>query len=385
LSVRIPEHGLGHHVLTVLNSLTQKEPRLGDARSLGPMMSKPLPEALEGFIMFIDRNLNDPKRFSITSKLARETISMLNGLLNNPEGTGLITYGGSESNLTALYIARELGAKKILTSAAAHASVFKAAKILRMKILKAPTDRCLRLKVSDAKKMTGSDEGVVAVLTAGNTETGCIDDIEAFHDELPEIPVIIDGAFGGLIIPFLRGAGFRLKRADFSVESVMAVGVDGHKAALTPIPSGALLLRNEDLLQKVSFSPDYMPSNKQVGLLWTRTGGAAAAFWTSLQYFGIEGFTNLYVTQMKRTLKLRDGLLSLGFEAVEPELPLICFWHPHIGSCKMLEKLWEKGWYLYRCPSLNGIRVTVLPHITECIIDEFLSDLKAVLKSEGRE
>ncbi len=385
MSARIPEHGIGRNVLAMLNSLSSKEPRLGDKKSLGPMMSKPLREALEGFMMFIDRNLNDPKRFSITSKLARETIAMLNDLLNNPKGSGLITYGGSESNLTALYIARELGAKKILTSEAAHTSVFKAAKVLRMKILEIPTDPQLRLKVSEAKKLVGSGEKVVAVLTAGNTETGCIDDIEAFYEELPEIPVIIDGAFGGLIIPFLRGAGFPLRRADFSVESVIAVGVDGHKAALTPIPSGALLLRDEGLLHRVSFSPKYMPTDEQVGLLWTRSGGPAAAFWTSLQYFGMDGFTNLYVTQMKRTLKLKEGLLSLGFDLVEPELPLLCFWHPRMGGKRLLERLRNRGWYLYRCPSLNGLRVTVLPHITDDVIDEFLLDLKVVLQSEGIE
>jgi len=371
--------GLGEEVLNELRRLSNKEPRLGDSRSLGPMMSKPLPASLLGFMEFIDRNLNDPERFKVTNHLAWEVISELNDLLCNKDGSGLITYGGSESNLTSLYIARELGIKTVITSEAAHPSVFKSAKILSMKVLKARVDRSLHISIDHLRGLRRENPKSVIVLTAGNTETGVIDDVRGVSEELPDTPIILDAAFGGLIIPFLIDSGFRLRKADFSVESVISIGVDGHKALLTPIPSGALLLKNDELLTKVSFRSKYLSSSNQVGLLWSRTGGSAAALWASLNYFGYEGLRKLYAQLMRRALKFRDSLISIGFEVIEPELPLICFKHPRINSLKLQRILELRGWYLYRCPSVGGLRITVLPHVTSKVLEEFAEDLiKAV-------
>ena len=374
--------GMGDKVLKVLKELSSKEPRLGDRKSLGPMMSRPLPISLMGFTEFIDRNLNDPERFRITNSLAKEVIAEFNELLRNTDGSGLITYGGSESNLTALYIARELGYRTIITSEAAHSSIFKSAKVLSMRVLKAGADKSLHVRVDDLKRLWGKNSGSVIALTAGNTETGVIDDAEAVSEEIPDAPIIIDAAFGGLIIPFLRDSGFRLRRADFSVDSVISIGVDGHKALLTPIPSGALLLREEELLEKVSFRSNYLSSNNQVGLLWSRTGGSAAALWVTLNYLGYEGLRELYLELMRRALWFRDSLTSIGFKVFGPELPLICFKHPRINSLKILKFLSLRNWYLYKCPSVDGLRVTVLPHVTREVLSEFIEDLEKVFTAK---
>ena len=376
---KLRHNGLGDEVLDYLRKLSSDEPRLGDKRSLGPMMSRPLDVALTAFVEFIDRNLNDPVRFRITNSLAEEVISVMNDLLSNAGGSGLITYGGSESNLTALYIARELGYRTVITSAAAHTSVFKSAKVLSMKILTAGVDNSLHIIVDDVKRLWRDSSDSVIVLTAGNTETGVIDDVEGVSDVVPDAPIVIDGAFGGLIAPFLRDAGLRLGRADFSINNVISVGVDGHKALLTPIPSGALLLRDKELLDKVTFRSSYLSSNNQVGLLWSRTGGSAAALWASLNYFGYDGLKNLYMELMRRTLWLRDSLSSLGFEVIEPELPIVCFRHSEIGSLRIQEFLNLRGWYLYKCPTVGGLRVTLLPHVTYEVLEEFLNDLKEAI------
>ena len=376
---KLRPEGLGDKVIDYLRKLSAEEPRLGGRRSLGPMMSRPLKASLAAFIEFIDRNLNDPVRFRVTYSLAKEVISVMNDLLSNAGGSGLITYGGSESNLTALYIARELGYRTVITSEAAHTSVFKSAKVLSMKALTAGVDDSLRIIVDDVRRLWRESRDSVIVLTAGNTETGVTDDVEAVSEAVPEAPIVIDGAFGGLIIPFLRDSGFRLGRADFSIDNVMSVGVDGHKALFTPIPSGALLLRDDELLNKVTFKSGYLSSSSQVGLLWSRTGGSAAALWASLNYFGYGGLRDLYVELMRRSLWLRDSLISLGFEVIGPELPLLCFRHPEISSVRIQELLNLRGWYLYKCPSVGGLRVTVLPHVTREVLDEFLHDLKEAL------
>ena len=148
----IPREGLGEKVAVFLRELSSREPRLGDRRSLGPMMSSPLKESVEAFIEFIDRNLNDPSRFRESKTLEREVIEMVTSLLGGSEGAGLITYGGSESNITALLILRELGYRKVITPTSSHTSVSKAAHILGMKVIYTAVDSELRAVPEDIKR-----------------------------------------------------------------------------------------------------------------------------------------------------------------------------------------------------------------------------------------
>ncbi len=377
----IPEKGLGSRITEEISKLALQERRLGCGKSLGPMMSEPLTASLKAFLKFIDRNLNDPDEFPITSRLAKEALCMLNNLLGNRGGSGIITYGGSESNLTALFIVREAGFKTLVTSTSAHPSVFKAAKVLGIKLHLVGTDSCLRINAEEAASAVKEEDKAALLLTAGNTETGCVDDVQMVSDLVPESPIVIDGAFGGVILPFLREAGLTNKKADFTIPSVISVSVDGHKSLLTPIPSGALLLRNEEWLKHISFESRYLSSKKQVGLLWTRTGGSAASLWASLMYFGKEGLSRLFTSMLHRTLKLYESVLELGLNAIKPELPILCLWKEGTSPNKLLQFLEKRGWYLYRCPTLRGLRVTVLPHVTDDVINAFLTDLEDASRS----
>ncbi len=377
---RIPEKGLREKVADLLSELSKEEPRLGTRKSIGPMMPKPNPFSLKAFIEFIDRNLNDLSWFRVSAKLSEEAIQMLNSLLGNSGGKGIISYGGSESNITSLYIARELGAKTVITSSTAHTSVFKAAKMLNLEVVKAGTDQDLRVKPDEIAKLVNEAKKPVIVLTAGNTETGGVDDVEAVSELVPDVPIIIDGAFGGVMIPLLRSRGWKLPRADFTVNSVISVSIDGHKTLMTPIPSGALLLREEKLLEIVSFPSNYLGSGRQYGLLWTRTAGSAAALWASLMYYGIDGLTDLFDDMMRNALHARELLLDLGFKVSNPDLPILCFSYPHVNTGKLREVLLRRGWYLYLCPSLNGLKITFMPHVTKDVVSDLIEDLRSIMR-----
>lgn len=377
---RIPEKGLREKVADLLSKLSKEEPRLGCRKSIGPMMPKPNPFSLKAFIEFIDRNLNDLSWFRVSAKLSEEAIQMLNSLLGNPGGKGIITYGGSESNLTSLYIARELGAKTVITSSSAHTSVFKAAKILNLNVVKAGTDQDLRVMPDEIAKLANEVDNPVIVLTAGNTETGGVDDVEAVSELVPDVPIIIDGAFGGVMIPFLRLKGWELPKADFTVNSVISVSIDGHKTLMTPIPSGALLLRDEKLMEIISFPSNYLSSGLQYGLLWTRTAGSAAALWASLKYYGMDGLAELFDDMMRNALYARELLLDLGFKVSNPDLPILCFRHPHISTGELRESMLKKGWYLYLCPSLSGMKITFMPHVTRDVVNDLIEDLSSVMR-----
>jgi len=375
-----PARGLREKVYELLDELSRNEPELGDKRSLGPMMSAPLPASLRAHIAFLRRNLNDPHWFRVSADLLHETTAMLGDLLGNREAQGVPTYGGSESNLTALYALREAGYENLIVPRSAHASVFKACRVLRMRIFIAKVNDELRVIPESVRLIAREAGGGSAILlTAGNTETGVIDDVRAVHDLVPDAPIFVDAAFGGLIAPFIASLR-KLPSFDFSVDGVVALSLDGHKAGLTPIPSGMLLFGSEDLYNNVVFESEYMGSEKQLSLLWTRTAASVASLWASIKYLGREGFEKIYCECVKVADYAYDRLLSEGFNPTQPELPLLCIRHEELPGIELLWKLRKMGWYVYSCPSLGGIKITIMPHITKEVIDSFIDDLVKVVK-----
>lgn len=377
---KFPEKGLRDKVFDLLNELSGCEPELGDQRSLGPMMSAPLPVSLKAHMVFLRRNLNDPHWFRVSADLLHETVAMLGDLLGNPEAQGVSTYGGSESNLTALYALREAGYESVIVPRSAHTSVFKACRVLRMRIFVADVDEELRVVPESVRAIVRETKDNSAILlTAGNTETGVIDDVRAVHDLVPDTPILVDAAFGGLIAPFIRGTR-KLPDFDFSIDSVVALSLDGHKTGLTPIPSGILLFGMEDLYNNVVFESEYMGSEKQLSLLWTRTAASVASLWASIKYLGREGFEKIYGECMRIADYAYERLLSEGFSPTRPELPLICIRHYELSGIELLWRLRKIGWYVYSCPSLGGVKITIMPHVTKEIIDAFIDDLVRIAK-----
>ncbi len=375
-----PMRGLGDRVLQIIDVLDSIEPRLGSRKSLGPMMSKPLKASLHAFVKFIDRNLNEYSYFRMSKLLADEVIRSLEELHGNkPIPAGIITYGGSEANLTSLYIMRELGYDTVVVPQNAHESVLKASRILKLRVVRTGVNKRNQACISDVVKVVRKlgKRRVFVVLTAGNTETGTIDDVKQLYEELPDTEVVVDAAFGGLITPFIEESS-SIPYYGFKIPTVACIGIDGHKMGLTPIPSGALILRNNDYLKPITFKSKYfINQTHQYSLLWTRTAASAAALWASINYLGFYGFKAIVDRLIKLTRYLTDALINLNCKVVEPDLPIICF---SLGKGRLnhtvMTKLIRRGWHLYRCPFINGIKVTLMPHTNEEVINEFLSDLK---------
>ncbi|MFJ5229656.1 pyridoxal phosphate-dependent decarboxylase family protein [Kitasatospora sp. NPDC088391] len=175
---------------------------------------------------------------------------------------GVLTSGGTESNLMGLMLARDqrLGPDvelnglprglrpRILASEAAHFSVQRAAALLGLgerAVRPVPVDRELRMDaaaLADAFAEAGWEGAtpVAVVATAGTTDTGAI-------DPLPEIADLaarhgawlhVDAAYGGgalfsdRLAPLLAG----IDRAD-------SVSLDWHKLGWQPAAAGVFLVR----------------------------------------------------------------------------------------------------------------------------------------------
>ena len=334
---------------------------------LGSMTTMPHPVALEAYRLFMTFNANDPIVFKETARLEEEVIEMIGEILGRNCVKGLITCSGSEANLSALYLAREHGYRRVYVARTAHNSIFKAARILSMDVVEVSLTKDYKLDKKDLEvKLERHGEGVI-VATAGTTGLGTVDDVEGIsrialkHDSV----VHVDAAFGGFIIPFLKRQGWGLPDIGFSNRAVMSVTIDPHKLGLAPIPAGGLVVRDEEWFKPLIFNVDYMPARYQIGLGGTRSGGGVAATWAIMKLLGIEGYTRLATELMDKTLtivKRIDESKNLSVP-VRPETPIVCI--QHRGSSEyILRKLMDMGIYLYLCGIIDGLRIVVMPHIT---------------------
>ncbi|MEU2627977.1 pyridoxal-dependent decarboxylase [Kitasatospora sp. NPDC007106] len=177
---------------------------------------------------------------------------------------GVLTSGGSESNLMGLMLARDrafpgaelhglpAGARpRILASAAAHFSVQRAAAVLglgELAVRSVPVDRTLRMDgraLADtlADTVRRGEIPIAVVATAGTTDTGAIDPLHRAADLAAQYGawLHVDAAYGGgallsdRLAPLLDGIG----RAD-------SLALDWHKLGWQPAAAGVFLVRRAD-------------------------------------------------------------------------------------------------------------------------------------------
>lgn len=358
------------------------------ARVLSSMCTVPHPVAVRAHNDFIVSNLGDPKLFPGAAAIERKCIDMLGGLLHLKEAAGYITTGGTESNLQAMRTAiryREARDGKPLDRAraniivpdSAHYSFEKASQLLGVSIRRAPLDEEMKADAGSIKELV-DDHTIALVAIAGTTEFGQVDPIP----EIAKIAIAddiylhVDAAFGGFVIPFLKNAS-KLKY-DFEIPGVMSVTIDPHKMGLSTIPSGGILYRNEAVMKLLEIHAQYLTSFVQSSLAGTRTGSSAAATYAVMRYLGREGYEAVVSRCMDDTYFLYDKLKRIGLEpALDPVMNIVTF--KMDDPVKVRKRLCDRQWYISTTGQPRALRMVVMPHVTESVIEGFIKDLKDVL------
>ncbi len=205
-------------------------------------------------------------------------VRWLGGLLGlPPTSSGVLTSGGTASNLLALYLARERAAPsvrfdglpaaadrwRIVASEAAHFSVSQAAGVLglgRRAVATVAVDGHGRIDLGALDHVLAglAADGMVPLAlvgTAGTTDHGAIDPLAAMADRAAAVGAWfhVDAAVGGALAlsdhlrPMLAG----LERAD-------SVTVDFHKLWWQPIAASALVVVDGDVLRPARHPSDYL-------------------------------------------------------------------------------------------------------------------------------
>jgi tyrosine decarboxylase/aspartate 1-decarboxylase len=366
-----------------LETASGKDLRYRDGKIFNSMCTSPHVVAKRAHCMFLEANLGDPGLFPGCAQLEREAISALTALLHGPkESDGFIVSGGTEANLLAMYAAREAAKvekPEIVIPESAHFSFEKTCNMLKLKAVKARLDDSFRTDSTSAEtKVTKNTVAIVG--NAGSPELGTVDPI----NELSEIalkhgiPLHVDAAFGGLVLPFLKDLGAHVPDFDFSLPGVQSITVDPHKMGMSTIPAGGILFRDQKSLECIKVQTPYLTADWQTTFVGTRSGASAAATWAVFEKLGREGFRKTVKHCMKLTNYLSKGIQEAGCELVtQPTMNIVAF---RKGSNAKLikERLQQRGYFVSFIPRLNCIRVVVMPHHNQNHIEDFLKTLTTI-------
>ncbi|MHB8632415.1 MAG: tyrosine decarboxylase MfnA [Thermoplasmatota archaeon] len=340
---------------------------------LGSMCSSPLGVARFAHALFLETNLGDPVHFPGARGMEEEVLADLGSLLHAPaKASGRFVSGGTEANLLACHLARERSGKKtVVVPDSAHFSFSKAARLLGMRLRTVETLPSGHADVKALEAACDADTALV-VAVAGTTELGLVDPVGriAAMARRKRIPLHVDAAFGGYLLPFLPDSA----PFDFQVPGVWSVAIDPHKMGLGTIPAGILFLRDGADWELGAVESPYVSTESQSTLLGTRPGAAVAAIWAAHRRLGRVGYERQAATCMANARFLARRLDEAGFPLVSPpELNVVTFRH---DRPKLLaRRLQKRRFGVNVIPRLNAIRIVVGPHVTRPALERFMAVL----------
>ena len=265
---------------------------------------------------------------------------------------GTFVSGGTAGNLSALLAARWVWRHRaggahdrtrglIVTSSGAHSSVAQAAQVMDVDVVMAPAEWPGRLTraaldtVLAEMSRADRDRAFAVVATAGTTNLGIIDDLEAAADAAADLGAWchIDGAYGGagLVAPSVRARYAGIERADSFI-------VDPHKWLFAPFDACALVYRDPDLaraahtqraeyldvLHDVQGDQGRNPSDLAHHLTRRARG---LPLWFSLAVHGTRAYSDaveVTLTVTRQAARLIEAAPHLDL-LVEPELSVLTF------------------------------------------------------------
>jgi L-2,4-diaminobutyrate decarboxylase len=336
-----PEGAPLDQVLSDLEGVLDGSLRLGDPRTVAHLHPAPLLASVAGELAVgltnqsMDAFDASPAATFVEDALVR-WLAREHGL--GVAGSGVMTMGGTSSNLLGLLLARDRAGVevrkyglppndwRIVASEASHDSIRRSAALLGLgteAVIGVETDvtGAMSLDAFDAATL---DQHVIAIVgTAGTTDLGAIDPLAALADRAAERGAWfhVDAAVGsGLVLsanqkPRLKG----IERAD-------SVTADLHKLWWQPFSASALLVADVELLKAVHHASDYLnrPEDEAEGQL----NLVGRSLDTSRRFDALKVLIALRATGRRRLGEMIDQVVALAQYAGEaiaqrPELQLL--------------------------------------------------------------
>ena len=246
------------------------------------------------------------------------------------------------------------------------------------------------------------DENTICVVPIqGVTWTGLNDDVEALDAALDEfnartgydIPIHVDAASGGFILPFLNPE----RKWDFRLKWVLSISTSGHKYGLVYPGLGWVIWKDKQYLpDEMNFSVNYLGAEiSQVGLNFSRPGAQILGQYYNYIRLGFEGYKAIQQNSLEIAKYIWGEIAKFpqfrnyASEVVNP----LFIWHldsEYDKSAKwtlydLQDKLKQSGWMVpaYTLPaSLEDVvvmRVVIKQGFTRDMADMMLNDMAAAV------
>ena len=361
------------------------------------------PEADKLIMESIGKNYVDNDEYPQTEVIQDRVVNMLARLFNIPEechSVGSATIGSSESIMLGLLAHKWTWRKRmeeegkstdkpnIVMGADVHTVWEKFARYFDVELKLIPLKEDI-YTITAEDVVDEIDENTIAVgAVVGTTFTGQMDPIEEINNALLEIkktkgwdiPIHVDGASGGFVLPFL----YPDLLWDFRLEQVKSINVSGHKYGLVYPGIGWLVFKDktdlpEDLIFNINYLGGLMPN---YSLNFSKGSSTIIAQYYNLIRLGMEGYNDIMENMQENARFLAYKLEETGrFEIINKKLmyPLVAvkLQNCEFNAFHLSEKLRQKGWIVpaYTLPP-NAEDIAVLRMV---IKESFSKDMVEML------
>lgn len=281
-------------------------------------------------------------------QLETNVVRWLCGIVGLPDGSGgYLATGGSLATFTAVVAARreKLPADflkgTLYVSDQTHHAISKAASLAGFpgeNVRSIPSDERFRIRIDLLAAQIEADReaGLTPFFVCGNagtTNTGAVDDLGALADlcARERLWSHVDAAYGGFFLLTERG-----RKAMAGIGRADSVVLDPHKGLFLPYGTGALLVRDPEVLRRAhAAGADYLPHMQEdpgfvdyceISPELSR-GYRGLRVWLPLKLHGLSAFRRNLDEKLDLALHATRELKSMpGIEIVaEPQLSIVAF------------------------------------------------------------
>lgn len=318
-------------------------------------------------------NLGDPmieSTYDLNSRsIEREVVQFFAEIFKAPKENswGYVTNGGSEGNLYALYVARELYPQgMVYYSEATHYSIQKNINLLGMPSIVIRAQENGEMDYEDLKDAvhTHRDRPAIVVANIGTTMTEAKDDISEIKKMLKNSAIRshyihCDAALAGTYLALLE------KGPKFDFESgADSVAISGHKFIGSPIPCGVVIVK-KNYKDRIGQAIPYI-GTLDTTITGSRNGHSPVFLWYAIKKFGVEGLKARASQCLEVAEYAEKKLQEIGLAAWRnSDAITVVFPKPSAEICVK--------WQLASEGKLSHI--ICMPGITKEKIDEFLKEL----------
>ena len=295
-------------------------------------------------------------------KIESQVIRWMTNIIGYPSyAYGNLTSGGSIANLIAVKAARDshgINSTNVKNSVIyfgeqTHHSAHKALNITGLHeavIRKISVTEKFRINTNELEQQIKKDKDAglkpfLVIASAGTTDTGAIDPLNEIADICTEYNIWfhVDAAYGGFFI-LLDEMKDKLK----GIERSDSIVLDPHKTLFLPFGSGAVLLRDKNLLlasnsSKASYladtegAEDINPADTGIELTRPNRG---LRMWLPLQLHGVAPFKACLKEKLLLSNYFYAQISKLGFETgPQPDLTVSIFRYPNDENNRINQRL----------------------------------------------